>query len=125
MRLVPGVLTFIAIVPAMAEIRTYDRHVIFDNSLPDVSYDNTESYLVAPSALETYDAKFPVDPTHFVSPPNGLRLKWRSAPGGDWRMTLEISRRYARPFRFEGDTLTFWCHAESEITAANSPRIFL
>ena len=125
MKLLPGVLTLIAVVPAMAEISTYDRHVIFDNSLPDVSYDNTESYLVAPSTLETYDAKFPVDQTHFVSPPNGLRLKWRSAPGGDWRMTMEISRRYARPFRFEGDTLTFWCYADSEITAANSPRIFL
>ena len=65
MKFLPGVLTLIAVFPAMAEISTYDRHVIFDNSLPDVSYDNTESYLVAPSTLETYDAKFPVDQTHF------------------------------------------------------------
>ncbi|HWA88155.1 MAG TPA: glucoamylase family protein [Opitutus sp.] len=103
----------------------YDRHVIFDNSLPDGGYDASESYLVAPSTLETSNGRFPVDRRHFVSPPNGLRLKWRSAVGGDWRMTLEIPRRYARPFKFEGDTLTFWCYADTELTAANTPRVYL
>lgn len=111
--------------PARGEISAYDRHVIFDNSLPDRSYDNSQSEVVAPSTLETYEKKFPVETAHFVSPPNCLRLKWRSAPGGDWRMTLEISRRYARPFKFEGDTLTFWCLADAEITVANSPRVYL
>ena len=106
-------------------IQLYDRHVIFDNSLPDGGYDTSASYLIAPSTLETSDGKMPVDPTRFVSPPNALRLKWRSAPGGDWRMTIEITQRYARPFRFEGDSLTLWCYADSEITEANSPRVFL
>ena len=110
---------------AGAAIGVYDRHVLFDNSLPDRGYDNSQSYLVAPSTLEAADAKFPVHADHFVSPPNSLRLRWKSAPGGDWRMTLEISRRYARPFQFEGDTLTFWCHPDTDITAANSPRLFL
>jgi hypothetical protein len=103
----------------------YDRHVIFDNSLADGSYDSSKSYLVAPSTLDLSEKKFPVDSSRFVSPPNSLRLKWRSATGGDWRMTLEIPRRYARTFRFEGDALTFWCFSETEITAANSPRFFL
>lgn len=110
---------------ASAAPALYDRHVIFDNSLPDGSYETSNSYLVAPSTLETHNSKFPVDQEHFVSPPNGLRLKWQSAPGGDWRMTIEISRRYARPFEFEGDSLTFWCYADSEITERNSPRLFL
>lgn len=103
----------------------YDRHVVFDNSLPDGSYDASNSYLVAPSTLEVRDGKFPVEAAHFVSPPNSLRLKWRSAVGGDWRMTLEIPRRYARPFRFEGDAITFWVYADTEITEMNSPRVFL
>src|SRR5688500_4887136 len=90
-----------------AEIRIYDRHVIFDNSLPDRSYDNTQSYIMAPSTLETIKSKLPVEQEHFVSTPNGLRMRCESAPRGDWRMTLESSRRYARPFKFEGDTLTF------------------
>lgn len=126
MNLFPALLAGLAcIVPAVAAISTYDRHVLFDNSLPEGSYDNSKSLVIAPSTLETHDAKFPVDTTHFVSPPNGLRLRWRSAPGGDWRMTLEISRRYARTFKFEGDSLTFWCFPEFELTAANSPRIYL
>jgi hypothetical protein len=104
---------------------TYDRHVIFDNSRGDGGYESTSSYLVAPSTLETDDGHWPVDAKHFVSPPNGLRLKWKSAPGGDWQMKVEISRRYARPFKFEGDSLTFWCYPEEELTAENSPRIYL
>ena len=103
----------------------YDRHVIFDNSLSDRGYDASKSYLIAPSSLELGENKFPVETNHFVSPPNSLRLKWRSATGGDWRLTLEIPRRYARTFRFEGNAITFWCFADTEINAGNSPRFFL
>jgi hypothetical protein len=111
---------------AIAQPTFYDRHVIFDNSLADGGYDASNSYLVAPSTLDTSRlAKFPIDASHFVSPPNSLRLKWRSAPGGDWRMTLEIPRRYARPFRFDGDALSFWCYSDAELTPANTPRLFL
>ena len=120
-----GLASFIAtLLSAMAQV-VYDHHVIFDNSLPDGGYDASEGEIIAPSTLETRDGGFPVDAGHFVSPPNGLRLKWKSAPGGDWRMTLEIHRRYTRPYKFEGDSLTFWCFADSEISAANSPLIYL
>ncbi|ACB74414.1 glucoamylase family protein [Opitutus terrae] len=110
---------------ASAQPTRYDRHVIFDNSLADGGYDASKSYLVAPSQLELFHNKFPVEPDHCVSPPNSLRLRWRSAPGGDWRMTLAIPRRYARTFAFEGDAVTFWCYADTEITEANAPRVFL
>lgn len=103
----------------------YDRHVIFDNSHSDGGHPSSSGWFIAPSALERVDSTVPVETEHFVSPPNALRLSWKSAPGGDWQMTFEISRRYARPFRFEGEALTFWCFADSEITAANSPRIYL
>jgi exo beta-1,2-glucooligosaccharide sophorohydrolase (non-reducing end) len=104
---------------------TYDRHVIFDNSRPAGGYDTSQSYLVAPSTLETHEQKAPVETRFFVSPPNSLRLRWTSAPGGDWQMTVEISRRYARPFHFEGDTLAFWVYPEFEVSEENSPRLFL
>ncbi|HVU24779.1 MAG TPA: glucoamylase family protein [Opitutus sp.] len=107
-------------------ITPYDQHVIFDNSLTSDSYESTNTYVVAPSTLELgRDGKLPVDTRHFVSPPNGLRLKWRSAFGGDWRATIQITRRYARQFQFQGDSLTFWCFSDFEITAANSPRMYL
>ncbi len=111
-------------VTAVAQV-PYDHHVIFDNSPTNDGYYYSRSDVIAPSTLETSDGQFPVDTAHFVSPPNGLRLHWRSASGGDWQMTVEIPHAYARPFKFEGSALTFWCYADSEITAANSPRLFL
>lgn len=103
----------------------YDRHVIFDNSHSDGGHESSNGYFIAPSALELVDSTVPVETQHFVSPPNALRLNWKSAPGGDWQATLELTRRYARPFRFEGEALTFRVFADSAITAANSPRIYL
>lgn len=103
----------------------YDRHVFFDNSHSDGHFESSSGWSVAPSTLELIDNSVPVETQHFVSPPNALRLSWKSAPGGDWQVTLEVTRRYARPFRFEGEALTFWCYSQSEITAANSPRIYL
>jgi hypothetical protein len=102
-----------------------DQHVVFDNSLADGGYYYSDSHVVAPSRLELFKGKFPVEAKRFVSPPNGLRLKWRSAPGGDWRMTLKVPARYARKFEFQGDTLSFWCFADTELTETNSPRISL
>ena len=110
--------------PNLPEV-VYDDHVVFDNSPSEDGYDASLSYLVAPSTLETSDGKFPVDSRHFVSPPNGLRLSWRSAPGGDWKMTLKVRRRHARPHDFQGDALSFWCFSELEITAADAPLIYL
>jgi exo beta-1,2-glucooligosaccharide sophorohydrolase (non-reducing end) len=124
-----GVAAVVLAAPAHAatdvKISLYDRHVVFDNSLSEGSYEASTSYLVAPSVLEVTRSKWPVDTKHFKSPPNGLRLRWRSAPGGDWRMSVEIMRRYARPFKFEGDALTFWCFSENVITEQNSPRVYL
>jgi hypothetical protein len=114
----------VAASPAPTEV-IYDDHVFFDNSPSDGGFDASQSYLVPPSTLESIDGKFPVDAGHFVSPPNGLRLKWRSATGGDWKMTLRLRRRHARPHDFQGDSLSFWCFSESEITAADSPLIYL
>mgnify|MGYP001605212392 FL=1 len=104
---------------------TYDRHVLFENSPTNDSDESSNSYLVAPSMLETLRDAMPVETAHFVSPPNALRLHWKSAPGGDWRMTVQIKRRYARKFHFEGDALTFWVYPDTEITTENSPRLYL
>ena len=103
----------------------YDRHVIFDNSHSDTGFGSSAGWSIAPSTLELVDSTLPVETRHFVSPPNALRLSWKSVPGGDWQATIAVTRRYARPFKFEGEALTFWCFSDSQITAANSPRIYL
>lgn len=119
------VLALIAPRTGRAAPTVYDHHVLFDNGPTEGGYVYSDSFQVAPSTLETIGDKCPIDTTHFVSPPDGLRLHWRSASGGDWRMTITIPQRYARVFPFEGDALTFWCYADSEITPANTPRLYL
>ncbi|HEX5788698.1 MAG TPA: glucoamylase family protein [Woeseiaceae bacterium] len=101
----------------------YDRHVIFDNSESRAGAYNTLGTAVAPSSLELVDNALPVDTSRSVSPPNSLRISWTSAFGGDWRAVIDASRRYARPFHFEGDALVLRVFADSEITALNSPRL--
>lgn len=103
----------------------YDRHVIFDNSHSDGGFGSSSAWVIAPSRLELLDSTIPVETGRFASPPNALRLSWQSLPGGDWQATIQITRRYARPFRFAGEALVFQVFADSEISAANSPRIYL
>src|SRR5215467_2411272 len=103
----------------------YDRHVVFDNGFAAPAYYRSEGMVVAPSKLEMLDGKCPVDQSHFLSPPNSLRLKWTSAPGGDWQMKLKPRVRYGRNFVFEGDRLSFWCYSETAMSPEESPRITL
>ncbi len=103
----------------------YDHHVVFDNSLTDRSYYYSQGTTVAPSELEIGAGKFPVDDKIFFSPPNSLRLKWKSQTGGDWRMTLKVATRYGRRFEFSGNTLFLRCFSESELSRDESPLIAL
>ena len=118
-----GALTLLGAIPAIAAA-PYDQHVLFANAPADGGYSRCEASVIAPSTLELVDGRFPVDSGHFVSPPNALRLHWKSAPGGDWQMTLQAADRDWRKFEMPGDTLAFWCYADTEITAANSPRLY-
>ncbi len=125
MRRLLSLIATLALAVAAPAQSAYDQHVVFDNSLADGGYFYSETHVVVPSRLELFKGKFPVDAKRFVSQPNGLRLKWKSAPGGDWRMTLKVPARYARKFEFQGDTLAFWAFADTELTETNSPRISL
>jgi exo beta-1,2-glucooligosaccharide sophorohydrolase (non-reducing end) len=116
---------FLGLAGAASAESLYDRHVIFDNSPADGSYYQSEGMVTPPSKLEMVDYKLPVETNHFISPPNSLRLKWTSAPGGDWQMILKSAERYGRNLMFEGDTLSFWCYSETEISPEQSPRIAL
>ncbi len=119
-----GLALLTAVVPAIAQSFT-DRHVIFDNSASVRGHFHSETHRVAPSELAAPDHRIPVDSTRWSSPPNSLRIRWRSAPGGDWRATLKIPSRYARKFRFEGDSLVLKIWSADALDAANTPRISL
>lgn len=102
----------------------YDHHVAFDNSLADRSFYYSRGSLVAPSELELVDGKIPVEEKVYFTPPNSLRLKWQSRTGGDWNVTMNFKARYAAA-GFIGDSLFLWCYSEDELSAEQSPLIYL
>src|SRR3990172_3228251 len=121
-----ALLGFGAVVQAVAAGQNvHDRHVVFETSATDDWYFNSQGWVIAPSELELARDKFPVAGSTFVSPPNCLRLKWKSAPGGDWRMELHLPLRIGPGRTLSGDTLSMWCFAESELTEADSPIVGL
>jgi hypothetical protein len=102
----------------------YDRHVAFDNSLTEKSYYHSHGSFISPSELELVDGKFPVEEVQCTSPPNCLRLKWRSRSGGDWQVTLGLKRSYGG-VNFSGRVLSFWCYSDTDLSADESPRVYL
>src|SRR5262245_44687681 len=102
----------------------YDRHVVFDNSLPDRSYYRSQRSFVSPSELELVDGKIPVAQQRCVTPPNCLRLKWRSHRGGEWRVSLDL-RKHWGGLDFSGATLSFWLYSETDLPADAAPLIYL
>jgi hypothetical protein len=96
----------------------------FDNSVSSRSFYYSNGFAVAPSELDLVDHKAPVDQVHYVSPPNSLRLKWTSKSGGDWLMSLKIKARYGTT-DFSGANLFFWCYSETDLSADESPLIYL
>ena len=62
----------------------YLNHLVFTNSpTPDNDF-YTGARAVAPSTLESSDGRLPVETKVFFTPPNALRLQWRSVEGGSW-----------------------------------------
>ncbi len=103
----------------------YYRHSLFDNSVASDSYYYSGGRAVFPSTLELVAGQLPVETQNFLSPPNSLRLKWRSMPGGSWEGEVRVVDLRNRLINFEGDTLYFWCYSAEPIGAENLPRIRL
>jgi hypothetical protein len=100
----------------------YDRHVFFDHSLTPDRYFHSAGTRVEPSALLLHRGRLPVDTLTFFTPPNALRLEWRSVDGGDWSASVQLNRWRNRP-ELVGDTLSFWCLSRAPLPAAFLPRL--
>jgi hypothetical protein len=125
MRAHAGLLALVVLLPGTALAQSeYDRHVAFDNSLTETSFYYSQGSLVSPSELELANGKAPIDDAQYVSPPNALRLRWRSQEGGDWRLALNVRTRYGSA-RFSGSALSLWCYSDTGLTADESPRVSL
>jgi hypothetical protein len=103
----------------------YYRHSFFDNSIAPDYYYYSEAQAIAPSTIEAMSGELPVDTRTFFSPPNSLRVKWRSMPGGSWDAEVRVVDLRNRVINFDGDTLFFWCYSPGAIAARSLPRIQL
>ncbi|GAC1507638.1 MAG: hypothetical protein NVS1B11_09270 [Terriglobales bacterium] len=120
----PGFLLSLLFIPVSILAHASQERAAFDNSVSDKSFYYSTGSFIAPSELELVDGKVPVDGTHFVSPPNSLRLKWKSQTGGDWLISLKVKARYGTA-DFSGHSLFFWCYSETDLTPDESPLIYL
>lgn len=105
--------------------QSYYQRLIFDNSLTSASYQPSSGEAIAPSELELVDGKLPVAEEQFFSPPNCLRLTWRSRFGGGWQAELWVERWRGRDLSMAGDTLALWWLSPTPLAADNLPMLQL
>lgn len=103
----------------------YYRHVVFDNSLTPDSYFNSSGTANGGSVLELKDGRLPVETRTFLTPPNALRLQWRSQPGGSWEAEVRVDAHRNRLPDFLGHNLYVWCFGFEAIAAEDLPMLVL
>ena len=103
----------------------YYRHVIFDNSGQLDIYWHSTASATAPSTLAGKAYHLPVESTIFHSPPNALRIEWKSLPKGGWDAEIHPVNFPNRFPELEGHTLFFWLYAPEAIAAADLPQVVL
>jgi hypothetical protein len=108
--------------PSAAQAQYY-KHVFFDYSLTPDAYYYSAGKAVWPSTLQLHNGKLPVDSMRFFTPPNALRMEWKSMPNGSWEAELRVINFRFREINFDGDTLYFWCFSEQGIPASFLPVI--
>lgn len=111
--------------PASGADTEYYRHTFFDNSNTPDAYFYSLGKAVGPSVLELRDEKAPVDSSIFFTPPNALRLAWRSKPGGSWELQVRVVEFRNREILFYGDELFLWCYSPAPISPQDLPAIRL
>lgn len=119
------VLFLLAVSPAAPAQDDYVNHLIFTNSVTPENDFYTGARAVAPSTLESPDGRLPVETRIFFTPPNALRLGWRSVEGGSWDAEVRAVSFDNRPADFHGDVLSFWVYSAEPLAAADLPQMQL
>jgi exo beta-1,2-glucooligosaccharide sophorohydrolase (non-reducing end) len=122
----PQIATLALLLPPILPAQTaYYRHAVFDNSQQPDYYWNSSAVATAPSTLEQQNWRLPVETKNFLSPPNALRLHWRSEPGGGWDAEIHLVNFRNRFPELSGQTLYLWLYAPQGIAAADLPDLVL
>src|SRR4029079_17871829 len=97
----------------------YYRHVVFDNSAQQRLDWHSVAIATSPSTLEDLDGKLPGEHANFRTPPNALRIAWRSQPEGAWDAEIHIANFPNRDPQLRGSALYFWIFSPEIIAAAD------
>ncbi|HEX6802468.1 MAG TPA: glucoamylase family protein [Terriglobales bacterium] len=103
----------------------YYRHTIFDNSLTPDAYFYSSATANGGSSIEQSNSRLPVETKTFLTPPNALRLQWRSEKNGGWEAEVRVIDFRNRYPEFSGSNLYFWCYAPQPVAASDLPMIVL
>lgn len=116
----------LALCSSVAHANTeYYRHVIFDNSITPDAYFYSAAIANGSSFIENSNSGLPVETKIFRTPPNALRLHWRSEKDGGWEAQVRVINFRNRFPEFSGHNLYFWCFAPERIAGADLPQIVL
>ena len=102
----------------------YFNHVIFDNAQRSGYYWDSSADATEPSKIEEKEFRLPVETTHFLSPPNALRLNWVSNDGGGWEAKIHVFGFPNRDPELSGNTLYFWCLRRRALRPMTYPILF-
>jgi exo beta-1,2-glucooligosaccharide sophorohydrolase (non-reducing end) len=103
----------------------YYRHHIFDNSLTPDTYFYSVASSNGSSFIEQSNLRLPVETKIFRTPPNALRLRWMSQPGGGWEAEVHPAAFRNRFPTFSGHNLYFWCFSPEPIKSEDLPVLVL
>jgi len=103
----------------------YYRHHIFDNSLTPDTYFYSVAGANGGSFIEQSNSRLPVENKIFRTPPNALRLRWMSQPGGGWEAEVHAMAFRNRFPAFSGHNLYFWCFTPESIKSQDLPFLVL
>ncbi len=109
---------------AYTTLLTAQEYVFFSDVFSGNYYDPSWGYANSPSTLELSGDKFKVSYEQFYSGTNSLILHWNSSPGGDWAVAVAETGWPGHDLN-EVDSLQIWVYADSDIDAADLPKLFL
>ncbi len=123
-KLIVILVLFIGLISFNASAQTY---LYFQDSPSSDYYEFSWMELTAPSELERMGAelrRFPVESTVPAQQGlNSLRLKWRSASGGDW-VAIAAGSDWEAKNLSQTDTLMFWLKSVEGLNATDLPKVF-
>ena len=126
MKRLQNVLAFLFLASAVLPGQSsYFLPTFFDNSLTSDSYYYSAGKASSPSTLELFNGKLPVETGIFRTPPNALRLRWKSMQGGGWNAEVRLYQWRNREINFGGNVLTFSCYAPEPIRPGTFPHLAL